>query len=436
MITTFFKKILRRPTTSGTGQLRIIRADQHTLSSDAISRCALKVTQALQEGGFKAYIVGGAVRDLLLGRSPKDFDVATDATPEQIRRLIRRSRVIGRRFQIVHAMCHEEIVEITTFRGSADRESESQVTDEHGRLTRDNVFGSMEEDAARRDFTVNALYYDPCRNELFDYFNGVRDLQARKLAMIGQPAVRYREDPVRMLRAVRFAAKLGFELDDQARQPIQELADLLLNVPESRLFDEMLKMLLSGHSVACLQQLRVEGLHHDLLPLLDWILDQPQGERFVNQALKNTDQRITEEKSVSPGFLFACLLWHPVLDAWKRRQEAGEKPMPALFEAMADALETQRKKLAIPRRYDAVMKEIWGLQPRFVQRSGQRPYRLLEHPRFRAAYDFMSLRAQSGELDLAIDTWWSDFQTASPEDREKMLVQDEQPKRNRRRQRR
>ena len=369
-----------------------------------------------------------------MGKEPKDFDVATSATPDQVRQLIRRSRVIGRRFQIVHAICHDEVVEVTTFRG-ANSEDANQQTDEHGRLTRDNVFGTIEEDAARRDFTVNALYYDPVRNEVLDYFDGVADLRARRLTMIGDPAQRYREDPVRMLRAVRFSAKLGFEMDTATRAPIRDMADLLLHVPESRLFDEILKLLLSGHANACIGRLRAEGLHHDLLPLLDLILDQPQGERFIRQSLENTDRRILEEKPVSPGFLFATLLWHPVLDDWKRRQAAGERSMPALFTAMAETLEAQRRKLAIPRRYDAVMKEIWSLQPRFEQRSGQRPFRLLEHPRFRAAYDFMLLRADSGELAEEISDWWTDFQQVGQEEREAMLVAEERPRRSRRRRR-
>ncbi len=434
MIASFIKKVLRRGARNAVPRLRIVPAESHGLSPDAISACATRVTKTLQNGGFKAYIVGGAVRDLLVGKEPKDFDVATSATPDQVRQLIRRSRVIGRRFQIVHAICHDEVVEVTTFRG-ANSEDANQQTDEHGRLTRDNVFGTIEEDAARRDFTVNALYYDPVRNEVLDYFDGVADLRARRLTMIGDPAQRYREDPVRMLRAVRFSAKLGFEMDTATRAPIRDMADLLLHVPESRLFDEILKLLLSGHANACIGRLRAEGLHHDLLPLLDLILDQPQGERFIRQSLENTDRRILEEKPVSPGFLFATLLWHPVLDDWKRRQAAGERSMPALFTAMAETLEAQRRKLAIPRRYDAVMKEIWSLQPRFEQRSGQRPFRLLEHPRFRAAYDFMLLRADSGELAEEISDWWTDFQQVGQEEREAMLVAEERPRRSRRRRR-
>ncbi len=435
MISNLIKKVLGIAPRAPSPKLRRVPAETHGLRPESISGCALRVVKTLQTAGFKAYIVGGAVRDLLIGNSPKDFDVATDATPEQVRQLIRRSRIIGRRFQIVHAICHEEVVEVTTFRG-AGGEDDHQQTDEHGRITRDNVFGTIEEDAERRDFTVNALYYDPISNEVLDYFNGVADLHAKRLTMIGQPATRYREDPVRMLRAVRFSAKLEFQLEAATQAPIRELADLLLNVPESRLFDEILKLLLSGHSHACLSRLRAEGLHHDLLPLLDLILDEPQGEKFIRQSLQNTDQRILEGKPVSPGFLFAALLWHPVLDNWKQRQTQGEKPMPALFAAMTETLEAQRKKLAIPRRYDAIMKEIWSLQPRFVQRSGLRPFRFLEHPRFRAAYDFMLLRADSGEIAEDIADWWTDFQQVGQEERDAMLISEEAPKRSRRRRRR
>jgi poly(A) polymerase len=432
MIRKILDKVLRRGNKLPKGKLRVVT--DHGIRRDDISSCAQRVVRILQEAGFKAYIVGGAVRDLLVGKVPKDFDVATDATPEEVKRLIRRSRIIGRRFQIVHAICHDEVVEVSTFRGTASDDVQQQ-TDEHGRITRDNVFGTIEEDAARRDFTINALFYDPTRDEVLDYFNGVADLRARRLRMIGDPAMRYREDPVRMLRAVRFASKLQFDLDPATRAPIARMADLLLNVPESRLFDEILKLLLSGHALDCLLHLRSEGLHHDLLPLLDLILDQPQGEQFIRLALENTDRRVLEDKPVSPGFLFACLLWHPVVERWNARKAAGEKPMPALFQAMNDVLEMQRKNLAIPRRYDAIMKEIWGLQPRFGYRSGQRPFRLLEHPRFRAAYDFMLLRADSGELDETIADWWTDFQEVSQEERESMLVAEEKPRAGGRRRR-
>jgi len=399
---------------------RAIPFSEHGVSRDGISYGARKVTEGLQAAGYSAFVVGGAVRDLLLERHPKDFDVATNATPEEVRRVFRRSRIIGRRFRLVHVMFGEETVEVSTFRRMVD--AEEAETDEHGRLLRDNEFGDQEQDAARRDFTANALFYDPETQEIFDYHNGYADIRANTLRMIGDPAVRYREDPVRMLRAVRLSSKLGMKLDRGTAAPIGGMKNLLDNVPEARLLDEMLKMLLSGHSVEGVKKLRAMGLHQGLLPMLDVILEHSLGEKFIMLALQNTDRRIREDKPTSPGFLFAALLWHEVLAAWERRKQAGERPAPALHEAMDEVLDRQRERLAIPRRYDAVMKEIWLVQPRFEQRSGQRPYRLLELPRFRAAYDFLLLRCESGEVDAEIGLWWDEFQDASEERRAEMLL--------------
>ncbi|HVW64559.1 MAG TPA: polynucleotide adenylyltransferase PcnB [Nitrosospira sp.] len=422
---------------SSSSGLRIISCKQHRITREHISPCALKVTSELQEAGYAAFVVGGAARDVLLGLEPKDFDVATNATPEEVRSIFRRSRIIGRRFRLVHVMCGPETVEVSTFRGSMppseDDDGASHVhADEHGRLLRDNVFGSQEEDARRRDFTVNALFFDPIKGEIWDYLDGYEDIEAKRLRIIGDPVRRYREDPVRMLRAVRLAAKLDMQIDADTAVPIADLAPLLQNVPPSRLFDEMLKLLLSGHASACVLDLRKRGLHHGLLPMLDAILEQPLGERFIMLALENTDQRVREEKPVSPGFLFAALLWHEVLTAWDARQRMGEKVIPALHQAMGDVLAIQNKKLAIPHRYDAIMKEIWAMQPRFTGRSGRRPFRLLENPRFRAAYDFMLLRCESGELDRELGRWWEAFQRADPGQREAMLLKDDAPKKRRR----
>jgi len=433
MIAELFRKVLGRGRSINRPKLTIHAVKRHGIRREDISPCALRVTESLQTAGFEAFVVGGAVRDLLIGRAPKDFDVATNATPEQVKKVIRRSRIIGRRFQIVHALCNDEVVEVSTFRALQAAPEDDQAADEHGRLIRDNVFGSQEEDALRRDFTVNALFYDPNKEEVWDYFDGLGDIRAKRLRMIGEPAQRYREDPVRMLRAVRFAAKLGFTIDKAARKPILELADLLSNVPSARLFDEMLKLLLSGHSVECLRQLRTEGLHHGLLPLLDVVLDEPEGARFVELALSNTDKRIAEDKPISPGFLFASLLWHQVRLGAARIESQGELPTPALYLAMDEVLDAQKEKLAIPRRFDAVMKEIWSMQQRFMQRGGQRPYRLLEHPRFRAAFDFFVLRAASGEVDQDIARWWEDFQHAGDTEKEAMLVVEDNPKRRRKR---
>jgi poly(A) polymerase len=294
----------------------------------------------------------------------------------------------------------------------------------------------MEDDAARRDFTINALYYDPAREEVHDYFGGVADCRKRVLRMIGNPETRFREDPVRMLRAARFAAKLDFHIDPDTRRPVATLAPLLANIPRARIFDEALKLLLSGHALRGVHQLRAEGLHHGMLPLLDTILDDPTGERFITAALKSTDERIQSDRPSSPAFLFGTLLWPQVLQRWRALEAAGEKPMPALFLAMDEVLDAQRGQLAIPRRYDGMMKEVWGLQPRFEQRGGQRPFRLMEHPRFRAAYDFLLLRAESGEVEAELADWWTRFQDAGEDERAAMLVADNSPKPRRRRKRR
>ena len=420
MIKRLFKRVFGKAGNSiAAGACRVIPFEKHGVSRDGISYGARKVTDGLQAAGYQAFVVGGAVRDLLLDRHPKDFDVATDATPEEVRRVFRRSRIIGRRFRLVHVMFGEETVEVSTFRRAM--EADEAETDEHGRILRDNEFGDQQQDAARRDFTANALFYDPATQQIYDYHDGYADIRANTLRMIGDPATRYREDPVRMLRAVRLSAKLGMKLDHATAAPIKDMKRLLDNVPQARLLDEMLKMLLSGHALECVKKLRAMQLHHGMLPMLDVILEQPQGEKFVLLALQNTDQRLREDKPVSPAFLFAALLWHEVLAAWKARQEAGVRPVPALHEAMDEVLERQREQLAIPRRYDAVMKEIWLMQPRFEQRSGQRPFRLLEQPRFRAAYDFLLLRCESGEAEAQLGLWWDEFQDASDARRAEML---------------
>jgi poly(A) polymerase len=431
MIKKLFKRVFGKAARIRTeGRRHIIPFEVHGVSRNGISPAARKVAEGLQAAGYQAFVVGGAVRDLLLQRHPKDFDLVTDATPEQVRHVFRRSRIIGRRFRLVHVMFGEETVETSTFRRMI--EVEDAETDEHGRLLRDNEFGDQEQDAARRDFTANALFYDPATQEIFDYHNGYADIRAHTLRMIGEPEVRYREDPVRMLRAVRLSAKLGMQLDPATAAPIATMKDLLGHVPQARLLDEMLKLLLSGHAVECIKKLRAMDLHHGLLPMLDVILEQPLGEKFVMLALQNTDQRIGADKSTSPAFLFAALLWHEVLSAAKTHQEAGERALAALHVAMDEVLERQRAQLAIPRRYDAIMKELWLLQPRFEQRGGQRPLRLLAQPRFRAAYDFLLLRCESGEVDVQLGLWWDEFQDATDERRAEMLMPDEVPKKRRR----
>jgi poly(A) polymerase len=410
--------------------------DKHNIQRELISRCARRTCEDLQRAGHATFVVGGAVRDLLLGRRPKDFDVATSATPDEVRSIFRRSRIIGRRFQIVHVMCGAETVEVSTFRAHFTREPNEENTDEHGRMLSDNVFGTQAEDALRRDFTVNALFYDPVKEEVWDYVHGMKDLKAKKLVMIGDPATRYREDPVRMLRAARLGAKLGLEIDAKTKEPIRELRHLLENVPQARLFEEILKLLLSGNAVECVRVLRELNLHHGLLPLLDTGLDDPETGPFAMAALRATDERLAADKPVSPAFLLAALLWGRVEKNLKKYEAKGEPTIPALHSAMHEALDAQRDSLAIPRRFDATMKELWLMQPRFLQRGGQRPYRLLEHPRFRAAYDFFALRAASANAPQEAATWWERFQEAGADEREEMLVSEESgPKKKRRRRR-
>ena len=475
----------RRAARASRGKLAgpvMVPSSVHGIDPKGVSANATRVTKTLQDAGFKAFVVGGAVRDLLLQVRPKDFDVATNATPEEIQRLFRRAHIIGRRFRLVHVMFGADTIEVSTFRAASDQavpvpaaaphaiaarqevaeapvviqvpmgasgrhvgndsgndagrdggrrrrggprdgDAGQRTADEHGRVLRDNVFGSQEEDAARRDFTVNALFYDPATQSVIDYHDGVADLKARTLRMIGDPEKRYREDPVRMLRAVRFAAKLQFEIDEATREPIARLAPLLDNVPPARLFDEMLKLLLSGHALACLKRLRAEGLHHGMLPLLDVVFEQPLGERFVTLALENTDERIRVGKPTTPSFLFASLMWHEVLQRWNEGKARGEVSLVALGTAMDEVLDAQTETLAIQRRYTADMREIWGLQPRLERRVGRSPWRVLEHPRFRAGYDFLLLRAAAGEIDPSLGDWWTRFIDADDAGREALQAE-------------
>lgn len=434
MIAKFIKRILRRDPmvkhtqANKTGAPKRIPKKAHHIDPHLLSKNAVKVTQTLQQAGFEAFIVGGAVRDLALGISPKDFDVATNATPDQVQRLFRKARLIGRRFQIVHVTFfgkgHPEIIEVSTFRALLDNAGDHVA--ESGRILRDNVWGSQGEDAARRDFTINAMYYDPSSETVLDYHGGMADMQKRTLRMIGDPAKRYREDPVRMLRAVRFAAKTGFQLDSATREPIANLGKLLNDVPSARLFDEILKLLMSGYSWAAIQGLKEAGLHHGLLPLLDHILDEGEDSKgannFVKLALANTDQRIQAGKSVSAGFLFATLLWPDLLKNWKTNTAKGMANIPSLHDAMDVTIATQSNGMTIQRRFESDMREIWSMQPRFERRVGRYPYRLIESPRFRAGYDFMLLRCATGELNPAIGQWWTDFIAADPAGQDDLMT--------------
>ena len=417
---------------------RIYARDEHGIRRDELSNAAISVCEGLHRAGYKAFVVGGAVRDLLLKRHPKDYDVATDATPEQVKSVFRRARIIGRRFKLVHVMFRDETVEVSTFRANhpaADADEQDGRADEHGRLLRDNVYGNQEEDAIRRDFTMNALFYDPEREEVWDYVNGLADIKKKRVVMIGDPTARYREDPVRMLRAARLAAKLGFTIDAATETPIAELAPLLDNVPTARLFDEMLKLLFSGHALNGIEKLRSLGLHAGILPVLDTLFEDASAKTFVVLALQRTDERIAADKGVSPPFLFAALFWWPMVQRSRALEAKGVRPLQAMHEAMDDVLDQQRKTLAVPRRLDPLIKELWLAQPRFPHRSQRQAFRTLTHPRFRASYDFYALRAEAGDADKEIAAWWERFQFADVQMQESMLLPDDEPKTKKRRRR-
>jgi poly(A) polymerase len=397
--------------------LRIIPREAHCISRKQISSGALRVLYRLNEAGYAAYLVGGAVRDLLLGGQPKDFDIATSATPEQVKHLFRNCRLIGRRFRLAHVVFGPEIVEVATFRGSGDDgngNGDRHVVD--GRIVRDNVWGSIEEDALRRDFTVNALYYNIADFSVRDYVGGYEDVQRRVMRLIGDPMLRYREDPVRMLRAVRLAAKLDFSIAADARAPFAELGELLLQAPPARLFDEMLKMFLAGNGLKSFRALDQAGLTADVFPLTARALAFRGGDAFrkvVEAGLEGTDARIAAGKSVTPAFLFAFLLWGAVRAQAEREIAKGVEANLAWLRVSDQVICEQARQVAIPRRFGQAMQEIWSLQPRFAELQKKRVFRLLAHPRFRAAYDFLLLRAVEGDDIARLGQWWTRAQTLS-----------------------
>lgn len=390
---------------------RIPRAE-HPISRSMISNGTLKTLYTLKDAGYEAYLVGGGVRDLLAGIEPKDFDVATNAHPSQVKPLFRSCRLVGRRFVICHVRHGDEITEVTTFRGPI---TDMHERDETGRILSDNEYGTLEEDAFRRDFTINALYYDIRDFSIVDFANGVEDLKSGVLRLIGQPELRFREDPVRMLRAVRIVNKLRFRLDEATAEPLARLAPLLREIPPARLFDEMLKLLLCRDAVDNLYGLRVYGLFRQMFPAVDRSLNQPAAARFVNSALHNTAERIGQGNSVSPAFLYAALLW-PAVEARLQQLNVGEgyADAVALDQAGEEILARTTAHVALPKRFSIPMREIWQLQPRFAQRSGSRAARLLTHPRFRAAYDFLLLRAAASDgAELkALAQWWTAAQSS------------------------
>lgn len=406
---------------------KIITAGTHGIKRGDISKNAIKVIEKLRNAGFQAYLVGGGIRDLLLGLHPKDFDISSDARPEQVVKLFPKARIIGRRFRIAHVYFGREIIEVTTFRGhhpDSDEEHPHAVRSETGQLLRDNIYGSVEEDAMRRDFTINSLYYDLENDRLLDYAGAYEDIKQRRIRTIGDPAQRYREDPVRMLRAIRFAAKLGFTIDKASAEPIFKLSDLLDHIPPARLFDEFLKLFLSGHGESTFDLMQEYRVFTNLFPQTCANLSHDYQQHLIRLALRNTDQRIAQNKGVTPAFLLGVLLWAPLQNRFSELTAAGEPPATAMQRAAQQAISRQSERIAIPRRFSIPMKDIWHLQLRLNRRTGQRAEKLLTHPRFRAAYDFLLLREQSGEpspeLQIGLGQWWTDFQEADRAQRKKM----------------
>ncbi len=379
----------------------------------------------LKKGGFEAYLVGGCVRDLLLGREPKDFDVATNASPEQVKQIFRNCRIIGRRFRLAHVFFGKEIIEVATFRGSEAENSEQQMVHEDGRLLRDNVFGTLEQDVWRRDFTVNALYYNIRDFSVVDYTGGMQDHSASTLRLIGDPAVRYREDPVRMLRAIRFAAKLSFTLHPDTEKPIHELNSLLKGIPSARLYDEVLKLFLAGYGVQTFELLRHYGLFGILFPATEHCLqtlDHDFPRLFLIRALENSDKRFADGKTLTPYFLLAAILWEPLQQTAQKHIAHGENETMAYQNAANEILSRQIKIIAMPRHITQAMRDVWFMQSKFSRTIGLRPYRLLEQPKFRAAFDFLQLRAEVGGADPALIQWWTEFQEADEAQRKKMTA--------------
>jgi len=449
MIKKFIDKLLGKSARTVLGKRVEIGPEQHRIDASLVDERAVRVVRTLTDGGYEAYIVGGAVRDLLLGLKPKDFDVATNATPEQVKSLFKRAFIIGRRFRIVHVVYgrgrEHEVIEVSTFRAllgsegaeqvsgnektsKAEMAGKSHVVDAEGRVLRDNVWGPQIEDAARRDFTVNAMYYDPQRNVIVDYHGGVQDAGKRVLRIIGDAETRYREDPVRIIRAVRFAAKLGFELEPRTRAPIKPCAALLANVPASRMFDEMIKLLQTGHSLASIAELKKQGLARGVFPILDATLDAqgelaagPSGD-FVRLAFEDTDRRVAAGRGVSPSFMLAAMLWREVKERWMRNREAGESVVPALAQAIDAVFDARIGDISGRGKLAADMREIWMMQPRFERRSGSGVFSLVEQPRYRAGYDFLRLRADAGEVEGVLADWWDDFAQGNEDERAALLA--------------
>ena len=435
VILNFFKKIIGTAVSKPQLQpvlvepvanpVKIYTRSEHPISRTQISAHALKVLYQLKKSGYASYLVGGCVRDLLLGREPKDFDVVTDATPEQIRKVFRNCRLIGRRFRLAHIYFGHEYIEVATFRGRADAENDDQKFHASGQLLRDNIYGTIEEDVWRRDLTVNALYYNIQDFSIVDYTGGLEDHKAARIKLIGDPVTRYREDPVRMLRAVRFAVKLGFVLDAECQQPLPELASLLNAIPSARLYEEFLKLFLTGYGLQTFEMLRQHGLFGALFPAVERSLnEESQGfpKVFIAKALENSDKRVAQGLPVTPYFLLSVLLWDSVQALAQQKIAQGVASVPAQQMAASEVISEQVQRIAFPKYMGIAMRDVWYLQSRFHQQTGTRPFKLITHPRFRAAYDFLLLIAEAGDVDQKIADWWIAFQAAEGMDQTAMTL--------------
>ncbi|WP_082111398.1 polynucleotide adenylyltransferase PcnB [Grimontia sp. AD028] len=430
-VTSFCRKVLNRDNKTRAIddlKLEVIPRQEHGISRKDISENALKVLYRLNKAGFEAYLVGGGVRDLLLNKQPKDFDIATNATPEEVRKLFRNCRLVGRRFRLAHILFGRDVIEVATFRGhhGADKGDKSASQSNDGMLLRDNVYGTIDEDAERRDFTVNALYYNIDDFSVRDYAGGVEDLKNRVIRLIGDPETRYREDPVRMLRAVRFAAKLDMQINEATAAPIPALAHLLRDIPAARLFEESLKLLQSGNGLDTYRLLRDYNLFSPLFPILDEHFTEDRSskcEKMLELVLRSTDDRVANDQRINPAFMYAAMLWYPLeTRAEEIAFESGLSYYDAFMVAANDILDEQVKSIAIPRRFTAMIRDIWQLQLRLSRRSGNRAYKLLEQNKFRAAFDFLEMRGkiEGGQLE-ELATWWDDFQRANRDDRHDMV---------------
>jgi len=451
-ISAFFSRTgtSHQPGSSGNITPVIVKRQKHGISREQIDKSALDVLYGLKRGGYDGYLVGGCVRDLLLGIEPKDFDVVTDAEPDQVKSVFKqRCRLIGRRFRLAHVRFGRMLIEVATFRGQGDGDGRkdkfgrkgkpsgpARQVDDSGRLLRDNVYGTIDEDVWRRDFTVNALYYDIKTFSITDYTGGLQDIKKGQLRLIGDPKTRYREDPVRLIRAIRFAAKLGFKIEKHTEKPIASLAPLLQDVSNARMFEEVLKLFHSGAAIEVFEKLRHYGLFEHLFPLTHDILQEEKdhfSRMLVIEALKSTDSRIQQGKSVNPAFLFSAMLWEPMLERKQYFLDEGFAHQDAFYAAANDVIEQQIQRTAIPKRFTAQMRDIWSLQNRLPKRHGDRAQKLMEHPRFRAAYDFLGVRAAAGETEVeSVFDWWTSYQEKAPMDQVAFANSVDKPKRKKR----